>query len=119
MIVITNLKKVRINNKISQQKLADEISVSRSTIAMWETGGSQPDNDNLMRIADYFNVTVDYLLGREEKPADSGLSKEPKENVIIYHRNGKTVQKEFTKEEMNMLATMIDSLKGVQNSEDL
>lgn len=67
-----NLKKLRLNKKISQQKFADIIGVSRSTIAMWETGGSQPDNDNLKRIANYFNVSVDYLLGRE--PQDTAIS---------------------------------------------
>lgn len=70
-----NLKKLRLNKKISQQKFADIIGVSRSTIAMWETGGSQPDNDNLNRIANYFNVTTDYLLGREEKTAPSSMRK--------------------------------------------
>lgn len=60
-----NLKKLRTVKKISQKRLADSIGVSRSTVAMWETGGSQPDNDNLSRIATYFDVSVDYLLGRE------------------------------------------------------
>jgi repressor LexA len=62
-----NLKTLRTDKKISQQKLANDIGVSRSTIAMWETGGSQPDNDNLKELAKYFNVSVDYLLGREEQ----------------------------------------------------
>lgn len=60
-----NLKEIRTGRKISQQKLADIIGVSRSTIAMWETDGSQPDNEMLKKIADYFNVSTDYLLGRE------------------------------------------------------
>lgn len=60
-----NLKEIRMERKISQQKLADIIGVSRSTIAMWETAGSQPDNEMLKKIADFFNVSTDYLLGRE------------------------------------------------------
>lgn len=59
------LKKIRKEQEISQQKLADKIGVSRSTIAMWETGASQPDNGMLKRMADFFNVSTDYLLGRE------------------------------------------------------
>lgn len=62
-----NLKEIRQSKKISQQKLADKIGVSRSTIAMWETGGSQPDNDNLKILADYFQVSTDYLLGNSPK----------------------------------------------------
>lgn len=62
------IKQLRRREKISQQMLADEIGVSRSTIAMWETGGSQPDNDSLEKLADYFCTSVDYLLGRTEDP---------------------------------------------------
>lgn len=60
-----NLRTLRNEKNYSQQKLANIIGVSRSTIAMWETGASQPDNDTLKRLADIFGVTVDYLLGRE------------------------------------------------------
>ena len=58
------LKDLRKANKISQQGLSNEIGVSRSTIAMWETGKSEPANDDLNRIADFFGVSLDYLLGR-------------------------------------------------------
>lgn len=68
MVDVFNLKTVRKKKKISQQKLADIIGVSRSTIAMWETGGSQPDNDSLSRLASFFNCTTDYLLGRTDEP---------------------------------------------------
>lgn len=57
-----NLKKIREEHKISQQKLANNIGVSRSTVAMWETGGSQPDNESLIKLSKYFKVSVDDLL---------------------------------------------------------
>lgn len=63
-----NLKKLRDDNKISQDRLSKSLGVSRSTIAMWETNGSQPDNDMLQRLADFFNVSVDYILGRTDEP---------------------------------------------------
>ena len=63
------LKKLRLDKNISQQKLANILGVSRSTIAMWEIGGSQPDNTSLSQLADYFDVSVDYLLGRSESSA--------------------------------------------------
>lgn len=62
-----NLKKLREQKKISQLKLANDIGVSRSTIAMWETERSQPDNDNLKLLSNYFNVSIDYLLGGNDK----------------------------------------------------
>lgn len=59
------LKELRKLYGVSQEKLAKEISVSRSTVAMWEAKKSQPDNETLSRIANFFNVTTDYLLGNE------------------------------------------------------
>ena len=59
-----NLKEIRTSVGWSQTKLSEKIGVSRSTIAMWETNGSQPDNDNLLKLSEVFGVSVDYLLGR-------------------------------------------------------
>ena len=59
------LKEIRRQFGLSQLELAKRLRVSRSTIAMWETGGSNPDNEALMRISSIFDVSVDYLLGRE------------------------------------------------------
>ena len=61
------LRELRKAKNISQQKLANIIGVSRSTIAMWETGASQPDNDMLLTLSKFFNVSIDYLLGNEQK----------------------------------------------------
>ena len=65
------LKQLRSEKGISQNKLAIDIGVSRSTISMWESGGSQPDNNSLIELSNYFNVTADYLLGRDEKKEPS------------------------------------------------
>lgn len=62
-----NLAKLRKENGLSQQKLGNEIGLARNTICQYESGNRVPDVDTLVRIADYFNVTVDYLLGREIK----------------------------------------------------
>lgn len=59
-----NLKELRIAKKVSQQMLANHLNISRSTISMWETGSCQPDNNTLVKIAEYFDVSVDFLLGR-------------------------------------------------------
>lgn len=59
------IKELRSRYKISQQKLADAIHVSRSTVAMWETGASEPDTEKLKMLAEFFSVSVDYLLGLE------------------------------------------------------
>lgn len=65
------LKKLREREKISQYKLAADIGVAQSTVGMWENGKNKPDVDTLQKIADYFDVTVDYLLGREVDAKES------------------------------------------------
>ncbi len=57
------IKQLRTEAKMSQERLAAQLNVSRSTIAMWETGGSNPDKEMLAKMSKLFGVTVDYLLG--------------------------------------------------------
>ena len=58
-----NLTNLRKNNKLSQEKLANDIGVARYTISDWENERTQPDNECLKKLSIYFNVSVDYLLG--------------------------------------------------------
>lgn len=55
-------KELRKNQKLKQWELADILDTDRSTITKWETGKSKPTSDMLVAIADYFNVSTDYLL---------------------------------------------------------
>ena len=59
-----NLANLRKNSKLSQEKLANDIGVARYTVSDWENERTQPDNESLDKLATYFNVSVDYLLGR-------------------------------------------------------
>lgn len=56
------LKEYRLKNKLTQQTLADNIYVSRSTIASWENGLSFPSNDNILRLCECLNVSKEDLL---------------------------------------------------------
>lgn len=85
------LKELRAEKGISQQQLAIRLGVSRSTVAMWETGKSVPDAITLNAIADYFQCTIDRLMGREEK-SDFGKEKE-KESSQFNSRDEKDIQK--------------------------
>lgn len=59
------LKKLRAEKGLKQQQLAEELNVSKSSIAMWETNNREPDAQMLIKIANFFGVTVDYLLSNE------------------------------------------------------
>lgn len=56
----------KLKNK-TQEAAAKDLSVSKSTIAMWETNKRTPDFEKTEEIADYFNVDLDYLMGRKSR----------------------------------------------------
>jgi len=62
------LKRLRSRAGITQEQAATHIGVGRSTYSKYETGDSEPSHDILRRLADFFDCTMDYLLGRSEKP---------------------------------------------------
>lgn len=55
-----------MEKKLGQVALAKELKVSKGTISFWENGLREPSMSSLIAVADYFNVSVDYLLGRED-----------------------------------------------------
>lgn len=61
------LKELRLEKKINQSELGEIIGISPSTVGMYERGQRFPDKDILGKIADYFEVSVDYLLGRTDR----------------------------------------------------
>lgn len=69
------LKVLRESRGISQEELARVLSVSASSIGMYEQGRREPDHDKLRALADYFSVSIDYLLGRD--PIDVKINVDP------------------------------------------
>ena len=67
MIFGDRLKQLRLKHNVTQQQLADYLGVNRTSIAGYETKGKHPDFDKLRLLADYFNVTCDYLIGQDDK----------------------------------------------------
>lgn len=64
------LKELRKNAKITQEQLANIIGVERSSVGKYESSSTIPSNDTLCKIAEYFHVSTDYLLGKEESPTE-------------------------------------------------
>lgn len=62
------LKQLRKKRGISQLRLAMELGMSQNTVSRYENGEREADDRTLILIADYFNVSIDYLLGRTENP---------------------------------------------------
>lgn len=67
MFPAERIKLLREINEISQTKLANDLFIGRSTMSEYENGIKQPPIDVLVQIADYFDVSLDYLAGRTDK----------------------------------------------------
>ncbi len=63
---LSKLKSLRIENKLSQKKLADILGTTNSSVCDWECGRAEPDIEMLIKIAKTFQVSVDYILGLED-----------------------------------------------------
>lgn len=58
------IKELRNSHSLTQVDLAKKLSVSKQAVSNWENNNIQPSIDMLIKIADFFGVTTDYLLGR-------------------------------------------------------
>lgn len=65
------LRQLRKARKLTQEDVAHQIGVARTTYAMYEQNSREPDNETLQKLADFFQVSVDYLLGRTDEPSPS------------------------------------------------
>ena len=63
------LRYLRSKTPDRQEDVAKKLGIARTTYAMYEQGKREPDNDTLQKIADFFDVSIDYLLGRTDDPS--------------------------------------------------
>lgn len=88
------LRHLRKSANISQQTLGDAMNVTKVSISGYETGNRKPDTDTLQKLADYFDVSTDYLLGRSET----------KETRATYH--SKATDNNISFEESKLLSQL-------------
>jgi transcriptional regulator with XRE-family HTH domain len=68
LIIHERIKSLRKKNKITQKKMADFLDVDEVTFQRYEYGIRRPSLDLLVALADYFDVSMDYLIGRSNDP---------------------------------------------------
>lgn len=76
------LKQLRTARGMTQDDLAGILKVSRSTIAGYEARNNQPDYDKLVQIADYYNVSIDYLLSGEIRTSQDAVARTVNDKVL-------------------------------------
>lgn len=79
------LRELRKNKNINQQKLSNYLGYGYTAVANYESGRNEPAIDTLCKIAEYFDVTVDYLIGKEDNPKRmDGISKPEAELIMSF-----------------------------------
>ncbi|WP_221638951.1 helix-turn-helix domain-containing protein [Listeria booriae] len=67
MVIYRNIRAIREDNDITQAQMAAYLNISQNTYSQYETGKIEWTASTLIQIADYFDVSVDYLLDRTSK----------------------------------------------------
>lgn len=68
---MSRLRECRENAKLSQKYVAITLGIASPSVANWERGKTRPSNENVVKLADLYGVSVDYLLGRTDNPNES------------------------------------------------
>lgn len=89
------IKKLREDKKMTQQELADSVGLSQSTIGMIEGNRQGAGRKTLVKLADFFGVTVDYLLSDDEKM--DKIAEYEAQNKIFFSKFGKLSEKDRNK----------------------
>ena len=66
MIFLTGLKEIRKKKHLSQQKVAIDLNISREALSYYENGKREPSISMLIKMSEYFNVSIDYLITGKE-----------------------------------------------------
>jgi len=100
------LKELRKNKNLSQEKLGEFLGVSSNAVYSWEVGRSQPSIEIITKLADYFNVTTDYLLGFNQNDLDN-----MEKLKIALKEVGIMAQDDLTIEELETALKVVDMIR--------
>ena len=111
------LKELRLKRGLTQAEVAKHLKVDRTTLTKYETGEREPDLENLLTLASYFDVSVDYLLGKSDIPnpifdpvGDYFRDVNPKddEEIEVLNRAARKWTPEQRKRALNILKASFD-----------
>lgn len=82
---MNRLKELRKSKGITQTEISRMLGISQNNYSYWENGKVKIDNESLQKLADFFGITVDYLLGRNEKSPSNVFDVE---GLLVYEEIG-------------------------------
>jgi len=107
------LAEIRKKRGLSQYELADRLGFSRGQISNYEQGKREPDHETLTKIADFFDVSIDYLLGRTDDPTMNRTNHNEeidlKEALTKEEKRAHWGGRELTEEERKLIQRIIQA----------
>lgn len=94
MSIGTKIRDLRKQAHLSQTELGKKVSVSQQTVTAWENNKAEPSSSAVAQLADIFNVTTDYLLGRPNKQETKKDDVELSDDDVIMTWQGKPLSDE-------------------------
>ena len=104
------IQELRRGQGLSQERLAEQMAVSRQAISKWESGGAIPEVDKLIQLAQLFGATVDDLLGIAPRPEPQGAPMEGEGPPEPPEENGETQPPPSLEERLRALEGMVSAL---------
>lgn len=112
------LKLLRKSKGLSQPAFAEAFNIASGTISMWETGRRSPDLDTIQRLAQFFDVSVDYLLGRDDDPQQSPThGDDNRDDDVLFALFGKHGD-EITDEDMEDVRLALELVKKLRRDKE-
>ena len=111
----TRIKELRENAGLSMDQLAKQRSITKSRINMWENNGTVPRNDILVALAQFFNVSTDYLLGNDN---NNNLSQDNTKLSSLQRNLGKLSEADLEKAEGMLKAVFMDIFNDNEDLDD-
>lgn len=111
---LSNLKKLRESKNITQLKLSIDLGVSQELISRYELGSSMPQPNMLIQLANYFNCSVDYLLGLTDIPTPIRLLASNTENTKSAELYSK--YEKLSNDDKKYFNIFLDALSNSKNS---
>lgn len=106
--MLENLKKLREDARVSQRILAENIGVSQQSINKYENHNIEPDIETLVRMADYFDTSVDYLIGHSSERR----RQEPVRTFDLNEREAELIEnyRKFSARQRESISRMLEDL---------
>nr|WP_300093604.1 helix-turn-helix transcriptional regulator [Sedimentibacter sp.] len=116
------IRNLRMRNNLSSKELSKILNISESSVSLYESGKRKPSLSLIIKIADYFSVSTDYLLGLSDKENENNMAERDfsmllenivyfleKSDYIVY--DGKIVSRTLTLILRNYLSGILENMK--------